>query len=151
GFERNHALVHRARSARSALKSRRRDLQYAIAKIGTTQGGLQFRKILCRLVSTTVVAKWRQQDRQSPSRSAKACRLRRRREQETRAGFVSCDGAIRSQAGSTAIIALAFCRYRDRTVCHQRDLFLCAVAARAGQTGRRNPGARGLFLPVRAS
>ena len=55
----------------------------------------------------------RGQPRQFARRSASACGIRRRHEQETRARFVPCHDALWSEARSRATSAFAFCRSRD--------------------------------------
>ena len=87
-------LVHCARSARSALESRRRNFQHATADVRARESRFQFRKILCRLVSAPVATERRGQDRESARHIARACRLRCAHEQTTRARFVSCHGAV---------------------------------------------------------
>ncbi len=56
-IERDHASFHCARGARSALESRRRDFQYAVADVDTRESDLHLRKIL-RLLVSEAVAWW---------------------------------------------------------------------------------------------
>ena len=147
-LERNHAVVHCARSARSALESRRRDFQHATADVRAREGGFQFRKILCRLVSAPVDAERRGQDRQFASDVARPCRLRGAHEQATRARFVSRHGAVWSETRPRATVAFAICWNCDGIVCDQRDLFLRAMAARPGQTRGRDSSRQPIISAV---
>ena len=83
---------------------------------------LQVGQILRELVSETVDGRKHWRPRQVACRSASPRALRRRREQTTRARFVPCDDALRSEARSRTIVARAVCRHRDGAVCDERNL-----------------------------
>ena len=72
---------------------------------------------------------------QTSRRSAAAHPLRRAHEQETGAWFIPRHGPVRSEAGSRTIVALPFCRNRNRTFRNQRHLLFRAIQNRLRRAG----------------
>ena len=108
-----------------------------------------FREILRELVSETVDAGGRRRISTNLHADLRPhVHYAARTSKKTRARFVPRHGAVRSEARSRTIVALAFCRNRDRTFRDERDLLVRAAQDRSRRTGGRSSFGCELLLPL---
>ena len=151
-LERDHASVHCARSARSASQGRRRNFQHAIADVGTRQSDFQFRKILRELVSETVDSAAAPANIESLHADLRAhVDYAARTSKRLARGLFHAMARFGPKLDREQLLLSRFCRNRDGTLRHERDLFFRAIENRSRRTGGRSSLARELLLPLGAS